>query len=82
MTLEEFRDHVRQLANSRCKAKHPDYYDSLICVGPNSGGFGPPCDNCIKETRLSLEAKQTKAHGRELSPKEAVEVRRRLGIEG
>lgn len=80
MTSEQYRAHVRNLAESRCRAKHPDYYDSLICVGPNSSGFGPPCDDCIREVRVELDRKRSKAQGRELSPEEAEEVRKQLGI--
>lgn len=76
MTPEMWRAHIRNLADSRCKNKHPDYYDSLICVGPNPSGFGPPCDGCVEETRLELEQKRGKTHGRELSADEAAEVRR------
>ena len=75
------RQHIRNLADSRCKAKHRDYYDSMICVGPNEGGFGPPCDSCLEETRRELEQKRGKAQGRELSPEEAAKVRKRLEVE-
>ena len=80
MTSEEYRRHVRNLADHHCRAKHRDYYDSLICVGPNQNGFGPPCDGCIHEVESELEQKRGKAHGRELSADEAEEVRKRLGI--
>ena len=81
MTPEELRKHIRHLADSRCKAKHLDYYNSLICVGPGSEhGFGPPCDGCIAEVGREYEAKRSKAHGRELSPEEAAKVRRKLGL--
>ena len=73
--------HIRRLADSRCRAKHRDYYDSLICVGPNESGFGPPCDNCIEEARKALEDKRATAHERLLSPEEAAQVRRELGID-
>ncbi len=81
MTPEELRDHTRELAKSRCKAKHRDYYDSLICVGPGSTrGFGPPCSECLAETESELEMKRAKAHGRKLSSEEATELRKRLGM--
>jgi|GEM_PF-3584408 len=80
-TDEQWRKYVRKVADSRCKNKHQDYYDSLICVGPNTGGFGPPCDNCVEETHKELEQKRGKAHGQELSPEEAKEARKRLGID-
>ena len=80
MTQEQWRAHVRNIADSRCKQKHPDVYDSLICVGPNSSGFGPPCDSCVAETKESLEQKRSKAHGTLLSPEEAAAVRKRLGL--
>jgi hypothetical protein len=82
MKSEELRLHIRRLADSRCKAKHPDYYDSLICVGPGSThGLGPPCDGCVAEVEHELEAKRAKAHGRELSPEEAAKMRRELGLD-
>ncbi len=82
MTPEQGKDYIiRHLARSKCEAKHPDLYDSMICVGPGSQkGFGPPCDECLAETEREYEAKRAKAHGRELSPEEAAEVKKRLGI--
>ena len=81
-TEEEQRNaHVRRLADSRCRNKHRDYYDSLVCIGPGSAHFGPPCNDCIEETRKELEMKRCKAHGVQLSPEEAAEVRKRLGFE-
>lgn len=80
MTSEDHKNHVRRLADSRCKAKHLDHYDSLICVGPNSSGFGPPCEDCIRETEDELEKKRDKAHGIELSSEEAARVRQKLGL--
>lgn len=72
MTPEERRNQIRRLADSRCRRKHIDHYDSLICVGPGSKqGFGPPCDECLAETEHEYELKRAKAHGRELSPEEA-----------
>ena len=77
----DLASHIRQMADSRCRNKHRAYYDSLICVGPNESGFGPPCNGCIEETRRELEVKRGKAHGQELSPEESTEIRQRLGIE-
>ena len=83
MTPEQLKAHIRGLADSRCQAKHPDYYQSLIRVGPEDSavGSGPPCDECLAETEREYEDKRAKAHGRELSPEEAAEVRGRLGLE-
>lgn len=82
MDEEAWNNHVRELADSRCRNKHPDYYDSLICVGPGSeNGFGPPCDGCVRETTQELETKRQKAVGVELSAEEAAAVRKQLGIE-
>jgi len=56
------QSHLRGLADRRCKRKHRDYYDSLICVGPGSGkGFGPPCDECIAEVEREQRVKRRKA---------------------
>jgi len=81
MTLQELHAHINNLANSRCKSKHRDYYDSLICVGPASSHFGPPCDSCIAKVREEYEKKLGKAHDRELSPEEVAEIRKNLGID-
>ena len=79
MTPEELERHIRNLADSRCRAKHPDYYNSLICVGPGSAqGFSPPCYGCVDEVRRELAVKREKAQGHELSPEEAAEVRKKL----
>ena len=78
-TDEQWLAHVRNLATPHCKNKHPDYFESLICIGPGSERFGPPCDGCVEEKRLELEAKQRKAHGVEVSPKEAAELRKHFG---
>ncbi len=80
MTPQEWHSHVRRLADSRCQNKHRDVYDSMVCIGPSSTHFGPPCDECLEETRNELEQKRGKAHGTELSPEEAADLRRRLGI--
>lgn len=80
MTPEERRAHIRNLADSRCRNKHRDYYDLLICIGPNPSGFGPPCDSCIEETRLELEKKRDKAQSREPTPEEDAALRKKLGI--
>ena len=75
------RSILMSLARSRCKRIHPDVFDSMICVGPGSEkGFGPPCDKCIDLTMKEYAAKRAKAHGRKLSPEEAAEVKKRLGI--
>jgi hypothetical protein len=81
MTPEEQAAHVRRLADSHCRAKHRSYYDSLICVGPNSQGFGPPCDGCIRETEQRLSSKRAKAQGIELTEDEAMALKKRLGLE-
>lgn len=81
MIQEEREAHIRHLADSHCRNKHRDYYDSLICVGPNPSGFGPPCDGCIEETRKRLEDKRATVHGRPLSPEETAEMRRELGLD-
>ena len=82
MIREELRQHIRNLAKSRCRAKHPNSYDSLICVGPGSKhGFSPPCSGCLAEATSEYEMKRSKAHGRELSPEESAEVHRKLGLE-
>ena len=53
--------HIYRLADARCKRKHRDYYDSLICVGPGSSrGFRPPCNECIEEIRKELRQRQRK----------------------
>lgn len=87
MTPNQKRDHIKNLARSRCKRKHPDLFDSMICVGPGSEkGFGPPCDECLDEVEREQSRKQrnkkklAKVHGRELSPEETAEVKKRLGI--
>ncbi len=80
MTPKEFEAHVRKLADSHCRKKHRDYYDSLVCFGPNPSNFGPPCDECVDEKRQELEQKRQKAHGQELSPEETAALRQRLGI--
>lgn len=81
MTPEELKDHIWHLADSRCNTKHPDYYDSLICVGPGSAhGFSPPCDECCAEVEREYWDKYAKTHGRELSPEEIVEMRKKLGL--
>lgn len=59
MSREQSRSRIRKLAYNKCKKKHPDYYDSIICVGPGSGrGFGPPCDECINEVERAQKRKQ------------------------
>ena len=78
---DELTDHIRSLADSRCKAKHPDYYQELTCVGPGSSHFGPPCDGCLNEERERWKAKRATVQGRLLSPEEADELKKRLGIE-
>lgn len=80
MHPDKLREHLRSLADSRCKAEHPNYYGSLICVGPNSQRLGPPCAECMREVEHEYELKRNKAHGRELSDEEAKQVRKRLGI--
>jgi hypothetical protein len=75
-TEEGWEEYVRHIADSRCRNKHIDVYDSLICVGP--GNFGPPCSECIEATRKELEAKRDKMHGTKLSPEEAEELNRML----
>ena len=80
MTHEELKKHLRQMADTRCKQKHRDYYESLICVGPASRDFGPPCDECRAEIVIEYNVKRGKMHGRELSPEEAAALRKRLGI--
>lgn len=81
MTPEELSKHLRNLADACCRSKHPDYHDSLICVGPGSEkGFGPPCDECLAEVTRDYELKRGKAHGQELSPEEAERVKQQLGI--
>ena len=72
--------HLRNLADSRCRKKHPDYHQSLICVGPGSARSGPPCDACLEETRQEYETKLGKMHGKELSPEEAEAVKEKLGL--
>lgn len=65
MTPQEWEAHVRSEAGRRCKAKHPDYYDSLICVGPGSEiGFCPPCHECLVETRRELEQENAQVERR------------------
>ena len=76
MTPEEERAHIRNLADSRCKNKHRDYYDDNQCFGQNAGNHGGPCDNCLEETRNELLLKRSKAHGRLLTPEEAAEARK------
>lgn len=81
MNAEELRQHIRRLADSHCRAKHLDIYDSLIRVGPGSAaGFGPPYDACLAEVETNYYAKLGKAQGRELSPAEAVEARKKHGF--
>lgn len=73
--------HVRRIALNRCERRHPDYFDSMIVVGPASEqGFGPPCDECLDRTRKELAAKRAKAHGKLMSPDEVAALRRDLGI--
>ena len=79
--VEAHRAHIRRLADSRCRAKHRDYYESLICVGPNESGFGPPCDECVAEEERNWQNKRATVVGRELSPEEARALREELGIE-
>ncbi len=81
MTLEEQEQQIRRLADAKCQRTHRDFYDSLICVGPGSEkGFGPPCDSCLAETREEYELKRRKAHGVELTPEEAEEIRKKLDL--
>jgi len=59
---EHLRADLKKLADARCKRKHRDYYESLVCVGPGSGkGFGPPCDECLAEVEREYKAKLCKA---------------------
>ncbi len=81
MTPEEWRIRLRQMADDRCKKKHRDYYESLICVGPGSRDFGPPCDECRAEVAMENNLKRGKMQGQKLSPEEAAALRKRLGIE-
>jgi hypothetical protein len=53
---------IRDLARARCKKKHRDYFDSLVCVGPGSSkGFGPPCDECLAEVEREHKKKKRRA---------------------
>lgn len=81
MNATEFEAHVRKMADSHCQTKHRDHYESLICIGPNSQGFGSPCDECVREMRERLINKRAKAHGQELSAEEAEKVRKELGLD-
>ena len=58
---ENIERRAREIGNELCRKAHPDYHDSLICVGPGSGqGFSPPCDEHLKEglRRARAEARQ------------------------
>ena len=82
MTPEELRNHIRQLADSKCRIKHPDYYsDRNDDSEPVNCGPSGPCESCVEETDREYTMKRAKAHGRELSPEEAAEWRKRLGLE-
>lgn len=83
MTPEEERmAHVRKLADSRCKNKHPSVYDSLIAVGSASEkSFGPPCDECLRKTEGELVEKKLEAHGRLVSPEDHRALIRKLKLE-
>ena len=60
MKSKKLKNRLRQLADTRCRTKHRDYYDSLICVGPGSArGFGPPCDACITEIEREHKEKES-----------------------
>lgn len=81
MTPDELRAHIRNLADSRCRKAHPDFHDSLICVGPGSSrGFSPPCSDCLAATEREYALKQDKAQGQKLSPEEAAQARKDLGL--
>lgn len=80
MTSEQRAEHLKDLARSRCERKHPDLYDSMICVGPGSKGFGPPCDDCLAEMEREYEMKRAKAHGRKLSPEEEQKIKEEIGL--
>ncbi|OHA91019.1 MAG: hypothetical protein A2758_01360 [Candidatus Zambryskibacteria bacterium RIFCSPHIGHO2_01_FULL_49_18] len=79
--VEAHRAHIRRLADERCKAKHREYYDSLICIGPNESGFGPPCDGCVAEEEKHWQNKRATVVGRKLSPEETRALKEKLGIE-
>lgn len=75
------RDQIRRLARSRCKVEHPDFHDSLICVGPGSGkGFGPPCDECLFAAELAYKVKEAKEMGVELSKEEIRRLKSKIGL--
>ncbi len=77
MTYED----IRQRAADRCKQKHPEIYDSMICVGPGSErGFGPPCDECLAAMEQEYLMKRAKGLGKELSHEETNKIKKELGI--
>lgn len=78
---EALNNHIRHLADSKCKNKHPELYEALTYKGPGDpDGLGPPCSDCLGETQKEYEAKRAKAHGQVLTPEEAAEIRKKLGL--
>ncbi len=78
MNNDELNKHIHRIASANCQRKHPDVADALVCVGAESSG--PPCPSCERKAWEDYHKKQSKMHGEELSPEDALALRKRLGI--
>ncbi len=76
MSRRDLETHIHAIATSRCDSLHK----MIMCFG-ESDGEEPPCNICVREVCEELEKNRGKAHGIELSPEEAAEVRKSLGVE-
>ncbi len=77
MTSEQ-RERLKNLAHWKCKRKHLDYYESLICVGIGSErGLGAPCNECITEVEREYKSKQFRKHSLKASERRTRKAKRR-----
>ena len=79
ITDDQWQAHIRQIADSRCRDRHPAEHAAMILSGDGEKPANTPCDNCVERTKNELEQKRLKAHGEELSPEEAAAVRKEFG---
>lgn len=82
MSIEDLEQHLRILAETRCREQHPQRYlvgDTFSCGTLERDIDPPPCEACYLVVAQGFKTKQVRAHAWELDPVVAALRERRGG---
>jgi hypothetical protein len=81
MPNQNAQEQVLKIADDLCRWTHNEYYDSLICIGPNPSGFGPPCDGCRDKMEMCYKTLKGEGGLVPLTEEEIRHIRNDLGVQ-